>query len=317
MIKTIIFLLAGFVLLIKGADFFVDGASAIAQKLKVPSLIIGLTIVAMGTSLPELAVSVTASISGNNALSVSNVVGSNLFNLMVVLGLSAVLTPIIVSEDTLKKDYPFSVACAIALLVMGAIGMELGHVDGIILLVVFVGFIIFQVRAGLRHRREVLASGATEDEEEIKDMPYWQAILFIVGGAAAIKFGGDFVVNSAVDIATAFGLSQTLIGLTIVALGTSLPELVTSVVAAKKGELDMAVGNVVGSNIFNILIILGVAAAISPITFLMENMVDIAILLAFSIITYLFCRTNKQLGKKEGAAMLALYAAYMVYICMR
>ena len=294
-----------------------DGASAIAQKLKVPSLIIGLTIVAMGTSLPELAVSVTASISGNNALSVSNVVGSNLFNLMVVLGLSAVLTPIIVSEDTLKKDYPFSVACAIALLVMGAIGMELGHVDGIILLVVFVGFIIFQVRAGLRHRREVLASGATEDEEEIKDMPYWQAILFIVGGAAAIKFGGDFVVNSSVDIATAFGLSQTLIGLTIVALGTSLPELVTSVVAAKKGELDMAVGNVVGSNIFNILMILGVAAAISPITFLMENMVDIAILLAFSIITYLFCRTNKQLGKKEGAAMLALYAAYMVYICMR
>ena len=317
MIKTIIFLLVGFVLLIKGADFFVDGASAIAQKLKVPSLIIGLTIVAMGTSLPELAVSVTASISGNNALSVSNVVGSNLFNLMVVLGLSAVLTPIIVSEDTLKKDYPFSVACAIALLVMGAIGMELGHVDGIILLVVFVGFIIFQVRAGLRHRREVLASGATEDEEEIKDMPYWQAILFIVGGAAAIKFGGDFVVNSSVDIATAFGLSQTLIGLTIVALGTSLPELVTSVVAAKKGELDMAVGNVVGSNIFNILMILGVAAAISPITFLMENMVDIAILLAFSIITYLFCRTNKQLGKKEGAAMLALYAAYMVYICMR
>ncbi len=317
MIKTIIFLLAGFVLLIKGADFFVDGASAIAQKLKVPSLVIGLTIVAMGTSLPELAVSVTASISGNNALSVSNVVGSNLFNLMVVLGLSAVLTPIIVSEDTLKKDYPFSVACAIALLVMGAIGMELGHVDGIILLVVFVGFIIFQVRAGLRHRREVLASGATEDEEEIKDMPYWQAILFIVGGAAAIKFGGDFVVNSAVDIATAFGLSQTLIGLTIVALGTSLPELVTSVVAAKKGELDMAVGNVVGSNIFNILMILGVAAAISPITFLMENIVDIAILLAFSIITYLLCRTNKQLGKKEGAAMLALYAAYMVYICVR
>ena len=317
MIKTIIFLLAGFVLLIKGADFFVDGASAIAQKLKVPSLIIGLTIVAMGTSLPELAVSVTASISGNNALSVSNVVGSNLFNLMVVLGLSAVLNPIIVSEDTLKKDYPFSVACAIALLVMGAIGMELGHVDGIILLVVFVGFIVFQVRAGLKHRREVLASGATEDEEEIKDMPYWQAILFIVGGAAAIKFGGDFVVNSAVDIATAFGLSQTLIGLTIVALGTSLPELVTSVVAAKKGELDMAVGNVVGSNIFNILMILGVAAAISPITFLMENVIDIAILLAFSLITYLFCRTNKQLGKKEGAAMLGLYAAYMVYICVR
>ncbi|MCR5098683.1 MAG: calcium/sodium antiporter [Lachnospiraceae bacterium] len=317
MVKTIIFLLIGFVLLIKGADFFVDGASAVAQKLKVPSLIIGLTIVAMGTSLPELAVSVTASISGNNALSVSNVVGSNLFNLMVVLGLSAVLTPIAVSDDTLKKDYPFSVACAIGLLVMGAIGMELGHVDGIILLVVFVGFIIFQVRAGLKHRREVLAAGETEEDEEIKDIPALLAVVYIVGGAVAIKFGGDFVVNSAVDIATAFGLSQTLIGLTIVALGTSLPELVTSVVAAKKGELDMAVGNVVGSNIFNILMILGVASAISPITFLMENVIDIAILLVFSLITYLFCRTSKLLGKKEGAGMLVLYAAYMVYICLR
>ena len=317
MVKTIIFLLIGFVLLIKGADFFVDGASAVAQKLKVPSLIIGLTIVAMGTSLPELAVSVTASISGNNALSVSNVVGSNLFNLMVVLGLSAVLNPIQVAEDTLKKDYPFSVACAIGLLIRGAIGMELGHVDGIILLVVFVGFIIFQVRAGLKHRKEVIASGAAEEEEEIKDMPYWQAFLFIVGGAAAIKFGGDFVVNSAVDIATAFGLSQTLIGLTIVAMGTSLPELVTSVVAAKKGELDMAVGNVVGSNVFNILMILGVAAAISPITFLMENVIDIAILLVFSLITYVFSRTKNVLSKKEGVAMLALYAGYMVYICMR
>lgn len=316
-ITTFIFLLLGFVLLIKGADFFVDGASAVAQKLKVPSLIIGLTIVAMGTSLPELAVSVTASISGNNALSVSNVVGSNLFNLMVVLGLSAVMNPIIVSKETLKKDYPFSVACAIALLVMGYIGMELGRIDGIILLVVFVGFIAFQVRAGLKHRKEVLASGITEDGEEIKDIPALLAVVYIIGGAVAIKFGGDFVVNSAVAIATAFGLSQTLIGLTIVALGTSLPELVTSVVAAKKNELDMAVGNVVGSNIFNILMILGVASAISPITFLMENIIDIVILLLFSLATYVFCKTKEVLTKGEGIAMVLMYVVYLVYICMR
>ena len=317
--KTIVFLLVGFVLLLKGADFFVDGSSAVAKKLKVPSLIIGLTIVAMGTSLPELAVSVTASVSGNNALSVSNVVGSNLFNLMVVLGASALMNPIIVAKDTIKKDYPFSVACAIGLLIMGAIGMELGRVDGIILFVVFVGFITYQVRAGLKSRKDALAAGGPvdDDDEEIKDIPTVLAIVYIIGGAVAIKFGGDFVVDSAVTIASALGLSQTLIGLTIVACGTSLPELATSVVAAKKNELDMAVGNVVGSNVFNILMILGVAASISPITFLMENIIDICIFLGFSLLTYLFCRTKNVLSKKEGIAMLVLYAIYLVYICIR
>ncbi len=315
-VKTILMLVLGFVLLIKGADYFVDGASAIAKKLKIPSLIIGLTIVAMGTSLPELAVSVTASIGGNNALSVSNVVGSNLFNLMVVLGMSALMNPIVVGIETLKKDYPFSVACAVVLLIMGAIGMELGRVDGIILLVVFVGFILFQVRSALKHRKEAMESNDNEDEE-IKDIPLWLAAIYILGGVIAIKYGGDFVVNSAVTIAEFFGLSQTLIGLTIVALGTSLPELVTSVVAARKNELDMAVGNVVGSNVFNILMILGVASAISPITFLMENIIDIGILLVFSLITFLFCRTRNELGKKEGFSMLALYAGYLVYIILR
>ena len=315
-VRTIIMLLIGFVLLIKGADFFVDGSSAVAKKLKVPSLIIGLTIVAMGTSLPELAVSVTASISGNNALSVSNVVGSNLFNLMVVLGASALMNPIVVSKETIKKDYPFSVACALGLLIMGIIGMELGHIDGIILLIVFAGFITYQVKAALKSRQETKASG-DDDDDDVKDMPTWRAVAYIVGGVVAIKFGGDFVVNSAVAIATALGLSQTLIGLTIVACGTSLPELATSVVAAKKKELDMAVGNVVGSNVFNILMILGVAASISPITFLMENVIDIGILLAFSILTFFFCKSKNVLSKKEGIAMLALYAIYLVYICIR
>ncbi len=314
-IKVVVILLVGFVLLIKGADFFVEGASSVAKILKVPAIIIGLTIVAMGTSLPELAVSVTASLSGNNALAVSNVVGSNLFNLMVVLGASALMNPIIVGKDTIKKDYPFSVACAILLLVLGIIGMELGLVDGVILLVIFIGFILYQVFGALSARK----AGKEEEaeEEDIKVIPFWLSLIYIVGGAVAIKFGGDFVVDSAVTIATALGLSQTLIGLTIVALGTSLPELATSVVAAKKGELDMAVGNVVGSNVFNILMILGVASFLSPISFLTENIIDIAILLVFSLITWLLCWTKGKLEKKEGILMIALYVAYVVYICVR
>jgi cation:H+ antiporter len=317
-LKVIVLLLVGFVLLLKGADFFVEGSSSVAKALKVPSIIIGLTIVAMGTSLPELAVSVTASLSNNNALAVSNVVGSNLFNLMVVLGASAFMNPIIVGKDTIKKDYPFSVACAILLMILGIIGMELGTIDGVILLVIFIAFILYQVLSALKARKEnTLESELESEAEEIKEIPIWLSLIYIVGGATAIKFGGDFVVNSAVAIATAAGLSQTLIGLTIVALGTSLPELATSVVAAKKGELDMAVGNVVGSNVFNILMILGLAASLSPISFLQENIIDIAILLVFSLITWVMCWTKGKLGKKEGFIMMALYVGYVVYICWR
>ncbi len=317
-LKVIVLLLVGFVLLLKGADFFVEGSSSVAKALKVPSIIIGLTIVAMGTSLPELAVSVTASLSNNNALAVSNVVGSNLFNLMVVLGASAFMNPIIVGKDTIKKDYPFSVACAILLLILGVIGMELGTVDGIVLLVIFIAFILYQVLSALKARKvNNFESEVLEEVDEIKEIPLWLSLIYIVGGAVAIKFGGDFVVNSAVAIATAAGLSQTLIGLTIVALGTSLPELATSVVAAKKGELDMAVGNVVGSNVFNILMILGVAASLSPVSFLQENIIDIAILLVFSVITWVLCWTKGKLGKKEGILMMALYVGYVVYICWR
>lgn len=310
-VKTVGLLLIGFVLLLKGADFFVDGSSAVAKKLKVPSLIIGLTIVAMGTSLPELAVSVTASLADSNALAISNVIGSNLFNLMVVLGASAVMNPITVGKDTIKKDYPFSVLCAVGLLVLGIVGMKLGRMDGVILLIVFVGFILYQIFSALKARN------AVSEEDEIKDVPMWLSLIYIVGGAAAIKFGGDFVVDSAVNIATALGLSQTLIGLTIVACGTSLPELATSVVAAKKGELDMAVGNVIGSNVFNILMILGVASSISPMAFVQENIIDMAIFLGFSVLTWIFCISHDILSKKEGFAMLGLYAGYLVFICVR
>lgn len=303
-------LVVGFVLLIKGADFFVEGSSSVAKMLKVPSIIIGLTIVAMGTSLPECAVSITASLTNNNALAVSNAVGSNIFNLMVVCGVCALFSPLAVDKGTLKKEFPFSIICAMLLLVLGYIGMVLGRADGIVLLVLFAGFIIWMVRSALRARAE-----ASDEEYEV--LPVWKCIVFIIGGIIAIKFGGDFVVNGASTIAAKMGLSQNLIGLTIVACGTSLPELVTSVVAAKKNELDMALGNVIGSNIFNILFVLGIAAAMSPMGFIMENVIDIIILMVLSLVVWGFAWTKQKLDKKEGIAMLIMYAVYLVYICVR
>lgn len=320
-LKATVILIIGFVFLVKGADFFVEGASSAAKLLKVPTLIIGMTIVAMGTSLPETSVSIAASMSGKNALAVSNAVGSNIFNLMVVLGVCAVISELKVSKDVLKRDYPFSVFCAILLLVTGSIGMTLGRIDGIIFLVIFVIFLLVLIKNALdaRKRGEISEKELEMEEEmsEMEDLPVWKCILYIVGGAVAIKFGGDWVVDSASTIAASFGISQTLIGLTICSVGTSLPELVTSITAARKNELDMAVGNVVGSNVFNILMVLGMAATVSPIAFLMENVIDIVVLLAFSLITWVFCVTKKKIGRKEGVAMLVMYAVYLVYICMR
>lgn len=315
---AVVMLVAGFVFLIKGADFFVEGSSAIARKFRVPPLIIGMTIVAMGTSLPELSVSVSASMHGSNALAVSNAVGSNLVNLMVVLGMSAIICSMAVSEDVLRRDFPFSVFCAMLLLVLGLFGMELTQLDGVILLILFVVFLVVMVKAALSARNAdnttELNDGSTENPD---DIPILKNVIYIIGGAVAIKLGGDWVVDSATTIARAFGVSENLIGLTIVAMGTSLPELVTSLVAAKKNELEMAVGNVVGSNIFNILMILGVAAAVSPITFILENVIDIGVLIAFSLIVWVFCLTKKKIGRGEGIAMVALYGVYLVYIIMR
>lgn len=307
---AVLLLVVGFVLLIKGADFFVEGSSSVAKMLKVPSIIIGLTIVAMGTSLPECAVSITASTTGNNALAVSNAVGSNIFNLMVVCGFSALFTPLLVDKNTLKKEFPFSIVCAVVLLALGAIGMSLGHLDGAILLVVFAGFMIWMVRSALNAR-------ANASDDEYETLPVWKCVVFIFGGIAAIKIGGDFVVDGASTVAASFGLSENLIGLTIVACGTSLPELVTSVVAAKKNELDMALGNVIGSNIFNFLFVLGVASAISPITFITENIIDIVILVAMSLLVWVFGWTKQKIDKKEGIIMLLIYVVYLVYICVR
>ena len=315
MLKSIVLLLVGFILLIKGADFFVEGSSSVAKSLRIPSMIVGLTIVAMGTSLPELAVSVTASLAGNNALAVSNVIGSNIFNLMLVCGACALFAPLIVQKNTLKKEIPLSVVCVVLLLVLGLFGMEIGRTDGVILLILFIGFLVWMINSALKAHAE--SANLEESDNEYKIYPAWVCVIYIVGGAVAIKFGGDFVVDGASAVAMKAGLSQNLVGLTIVAMGTSLPEFVTSVVAARKNEVDMAFGNVIGSNIFNILFILGVTATISPVAFIMENVIDSVILLIVSILVWVFAWSRLHIEKKEGIVLLACYAGYLLYICMR
>ena len=325
-VMVLFILVIGFAFLIKGADFFVEGSSSIARKLKVPSIIIGLTIVAMGTSLPETAVSVTASLAHNNELAISNVVGSNIFNLMFVVGICAIITPIMVNRDTIVRDIPLSLICALLLLGLGILafgdthGMTLGRLDGIIFLILFAGYILVMIRTALKSRAEgkkVEIEGVEEVEDgELKLLSYPKSILCIVGGAAAIAFGGDLTVDAASRIATDLGMSQTLVGLTIVSIGTSLPELVTSLVAAKKNEIDMAVGNAVGSNIFNILMVLGIASAISPVSLIRVNVIDLLVLMGFSVIVWIYAITSRKITRAEGTSMVMLYLAYSDYIIL-
>ena len=325
-IAAVILLLAvGFAFLVKGADFFVEGSSSIAKKLKVPPIIIGLTIVAMGTSLPETAVSVTASLVQNNELAVSNVVGSNIFNLMFVIGVCSILTPIMVQKATVVRDIPLSLGCALFLLVLGIsglgdkAGMTLGHADGVIFLIVFAGYIFTMVRSAMKARavgQKVEIEGV-EECDNMKELSYGKSILFLIVGAAAIAFGGDLTVDTASRIAIELGMSQTLVGLTIVSIGTSLPELVTSVVAARKNEVDMAVGNAVGSNIFNILMVLGISSAISPVALIRENIIDIVLLMVFSVMVWIFAGTRKKIERKEGIIMVVVYLVYCAYIIAR
>ena len=325
-IAAVILLLAvGFAFLVKGADFFVEGSSSIAKKLKVPPIIIGLTIVAMGTSLPETAVSVTASLVQNNELAVSNVVGSNIFNLMFVIGVCSILTPIMVQKATVVRDIPLSLGCALFLLVLGIsglgdkAGMTLGHADGVIFLIVFAGYIFTMVRSAMKARaagQKVEIEGV-EECDNMKELSYGKSILFLIVGAAAIAFGGDLTVDTASRIAIELGMSQTLVGLTIVSIGTSLPELVTSVVAARKNEVDMAVGNAVGSNIFNILMVLGISSAISPVALIRENIIDIVLLMVFSVMVWIFAGTRKKIERKEGIIMVVVYLDYCAYIIAR
>ena len=324
-VAVILLLAVGFAFLVKGADFFVEGSSSIAKKLKVPPIIIGLTIVAMGTSLPETAVSVTASLVQNNELAVSNVVGSNIFNLMFVIGVCSILTPIMVQKATVVRDIPLSLGCALFLHVLGVsglgdkAGMTLGHADGVIFLIVFAGYIFTMVRSAMKARaagQKVEIEGV-EECDNMKELSYGKSILFLIVGAAAIAFGGDLTVDTASRIAIELGMSQTLVGLTIVSIGTSLPELVTSVVAARKNEVDMAVGNAVGSNIFNILMVLGISSAISPVALIRENIIDIVLLMVFSVMVWIFAGTRKKIERKEGIIMVVVYLVYCAYIIAR
>jgi len=318
MLKAIILLIVGFLLLIKGADYFVDGASSFAKKLRIPSFVIGLTIVAFGTSAPELAVSLNAALKGSNDIALGNVVGSNIFNTLVVLGASAAITPVAVEKGIVKKDYPLSIFVSILLGILSldmilfhAPAMTLGRVDGIILLVVFAFFMYTTLKDGFKHRSEL------EKTENKQNTSLGKSILVCMIGLAGIIIGGDLSVDGAKEIARAFGLSETLIGLTIVAAGTSLPELVTSVVAAKKGESDIAVGNVVGSNIFNILLILGLSATILPLNVSNTYLYDIGILVVVSLATFIPIFKTKKVGRSMGITMVFTYILYTAYLIYR
>ncbi len=309
-----VLLIAGFVLLIKGADFFVEGSSSVAKKLSIPPLIIGMTIVAMGTSLPETSVSVTASLAGANDLSISNAVGSNIFNLLIVAGVCALFHPLPVHPDSIKRDFPFSIIAAGILLAFGFFTDNISRIAGAVLLAVFAFFLYTMISNALKARKNGTASA---EGEEIKLLPGWQCAIYIIGGIIAIAAGGKMVVEGASDIAKSFGMSDNLIGMTIVALGTSLPELVTSLVAAKKNETDMALGNVIGSNVFNILLVLGIAAVISPISFTTQNCIDTLFLIGTSLLVLVFCLPKKKIVRWHGLSMAALYAGYTVYLFVR
>ncbi len=305
-----VWLLVGFVLLIKGADFFVDGASSIASKLKIPSLVIGLTVVSMGTSAPEAAISITSSIAGNADISLGNVIGSNLFNLLMVIGVCAIIFPVASDKDILRRDMPINICITGAFLVMILDG-KLGRIDAVVLLVIFVAYLSWLVIGTMKNRDK------NADEPSGKQLSWLLSTVFSFVGVAGIVFGGDMVVDNAQIIAKQLGMSDTLIGLTVVALGTSLPELVTSVVAAKKGQSDIALGNAVGSCLFNFLFVLGIAGVIRPMTADPSLKIDTAILVGVTAIMLIFALTKRKTGRIEGIICVSVYALYTAYIIMR
>lgn len=319
-----ILLIIGFVLLIKGADIFVDGASKVAKKFGIPAVIVGLTIVSIGTSAPELAVSIIASLKGANEITMGNILGSNIFNTLMVLGITSIIMPIVIKKSTIRKDFLVSIIVAILLLVLtfGNIiwggNPQISRLSGIILLILCVAYILSLIIATKNSNK---LDNNIENEEPKEEINILTCIIKILVGIIGVVFGGQMVVNSATAIATAFGMSQKLIGLTIVAVGTSLPELVTSMMAAIKGENDIALGNVLGSNIFNMLLILGTASTISPIAVAPQLGIDLIFLIVVTLILGAFIFTGKngesKLSKKEGIILVLIYVAYVVYIIMR
>lgn len=302
-------LAVGFIMLIKGADWFVDGASKIADRFGIPQLVIGLTIVAMGTSAPEAAVSVTSALKGSAGITIGNVVGSNIMNVLLILGLTALIRSITVKKSTIRYEIPFTVGITVLLAVLGLTDNTVSRLDGVILWVLMIVYLVYLLRMA-KKGQDVL-----EDVPELtgKDtLP--RMILSILIGGALIVWGADVTVNAATELATIFGMSDRLIGLTIVAFGTSLPELVTSVTAAVKGKADIAVGNIVGSNIFNILFVVGTAALITPVVYSANFLVDSVVAVATMVLLLICVLPKKKLGRLGGLVMLAGYAAYFIYL---
>ena len=300
-------LLIGFVLLIKGADFFVDGSSSLARIMKVPSVIIGLTIVAMGTSSPEASVSINAALAGSNDIAISNVIGSNLFNGLVVVGVCAFMAGFKTNPEILKRDMPLNIIVTAILCIM-LLDRHINRIEGIILLIGMAVYIAAMVISALKNRE-------TADECKMLSLP--KSLIFIIGGLIAVIFGGTLVVDNACLIAKDFGVSENFIGLTIIAIGTSLPELVTSITATRKGDSGLALGNAIGSNLFNILFILGMSATICPLNVLSESIIDCIILLVSAVILYVFARTKKTMNRWEGIVCVFLYVGYTAYLLIR
>ena len=295
----------GFLLLVKGADWFVDGASGVAAKLRIPQLVIGLTIVAMGTSAPEAAVSISAALKGNADITIGNIVGSNILNILIILGLASAIVPIIVAKSTIRIDIPFMMAITGVLLVLGWDGI-ISLLDSLIMLALFAGYLVFLF----------ISARNNPTEEPVKDLPLWKALTLTVTGLALIILGADIAVDAATALARIFGMSERFIGLTIVALGTSLPELFTSVSAARKGNADIAIGNIVGSNIFNILFIVGLSALIVPVPFADPFRIDTVIAIFAGIVLLAFALPRKKLIRSHGLLMLAMYGIYLGYLLM-
>lgn len=300
----------GFFLLVKGADWFVEGSSGIADKLGIPQLVIGLTIVAMGTSAPETAVSITAAIKGNADIAIGNVVGSNILNILIILGISSVITSIAVAKTTIRYEIPIMLGATFLLLIFGTNGGTVCLWEGIVLLLCFAAYLFYMF--------VMVKKGEMQSEElDNTQKPIWKLVLAGVIGLGLIIWGSDVTVDAATSLAKAFGMSEKFIGLTVVALGTSLPELFTSVIAAKKGKADIAIGNIVGSNIFNILLVIGVSSLIIPVTFEMSFVIDCLVAVAAGVILWLCVFRKKKLKRLDGVIMLVSYAAYFVYLLLK
>ncbi len=300
-----VLLAVGFLMLVKGADVFVDGAAGIADKFGIPQLVIGLTIVAMGTSAPEAAVSITAALKENADITIGNIVGSNILNILIILGITSVIVAVSVQKSTVRYEIPFMLVITVMLAIFGYTSGHITFWEGIIFWIAFTIYLAYLFIMAMNNKEEV---------EETKKRPVWMLLLFVVIGIVLVVWGSDVTVDAATRIARAAGLSQRFIGLTIVALGTSLPELVTSVSAARKGKADIAIGNIVGSNIFNILFVVGTTALITPVVFKPEFMIDTMISLAAGILLWLCVFRDRKLGRAGGIIMLLGYVAYFVYL---